>query len=468
MDHNLTSTSAAVFDTPTSVTMRIKNALEPNFRAVLIEGEISGWKPSPAGHAYFNLKDETAVLPCAFFGIAARRLAFAPRDGVKVRALGDISVYAPRGNYQLVVRSLEPAGLGDLMMRLEELKRKLLAEGLFDAALKRPLPFLPRKIGIVTSPTGAVIRDILNVTLRRFPGLNAVIAPARVQGEGAEAEIIAGIRALNALVEPPDVLIVARGGGSIEDLWCFNSEALARAIRDSRIPVISAVGHETDTTICDFAADVRAPTPSAAAEIVTANKADLDAMLESFGKRVRVALIGALRQNRQRFDYASSRFGGALPKAVETASSRTALVASRLARGAEMMLRRPALRVQELENALTVKLRNSITSQRNRLENIGTRLAGSNPATVLERGYAIIRNRAGQTITQVAQVAPDEIITARLSDGEFDAQALGGEKTNRNPKKRTTQNGEPRNRKPQNGKQQNGKQQNEEPDLFSL
>ena len=438
-------------ETPTSITSRIKNALEPNFRSVLVEGEISSWKPSAAGHAYFSLKDANAVLPCAFFGLASRRFAFVPRDGVKVRALGDLSVYAPRGNYQLVVRSLEQAGLGDLMLRLEELKRKLLAEGIFDAALKRPLPFLPRKIGVVTSPTGAVIRDILNVTYRRFPGLNIVLAPARVQGEGADIEIIEGLRMLNALAEPPDAIIVARGGGSIEDLWCFNSEALAREIRASRIPVISAVGHETDTTICDFAADVRAPTPSAAAEIVAARKDDLDAAVALSGRRLGVALHSALRQNQQRLDFASQRFGRSLPDAITTAHARATLLASRLARGAEGMLRKAALRTRDFETLLSRSLRDAVVEQKNHLRDLSTRLTSTNPETVLRRGYAIIKNREGDAVTRVGQVAPNDIVRACLSDGEFEALALGGGNAKTAPRGKTK-------------KQQN--QQSQQPDLF--
>jgi len=227
------------------------------------------------------------------------------------------------------------------------------------------------------------------------------------------------------------VIIVARGGGSIEDLWCFNNEALARAVRASRIPVISAVGHETDTTICDFAADVRAPTPSAAAEIVAARKDDLDATLGALHKRLRVALDSALRQNQQRLDYASLRFARLLPDSLKTAHSRLEIAATRLARGAEGMLRRPALRVQEIENKLVSNLRNAIAAQCNRLDKLETRIAGTNPATVLERGYAIITNRAGRAVTSVAQTAPDEIVTARLSDGEFKSRVLGGLKTKR-------------------------------------
>ena len=438
-------------ETPSSVTQRIKSALETNFRSILVEGEISNWKPSAAGHVYFNLKDAGAVLPCAFFSITSRRLAFQPRDGVKVRASGDIGVYAPRGNYQLIVRALEPAGIGDLMARLEELKRKLLAEGLFDHALKRPLPLLPRKIGVVTSPTGAVIRDILNVAARRFPSLNIVLAPARVQGEGADLEIIEGLHQLNALPDPPDAIIVARGGGSIEDLWCFNSEALARAIRASRIPVISAVGHETDTTICDHAADLRAPTPSAAAELVAACKETLDSTVDILSKRLsgamrstlenaraRVSAVsprrleqslrGALRQNQQRFDFASQRLARTMPDTIASAKNELTHSSTRLVRSVETALRAAAIR----------------------LGNFEARLNSSNPEIVLKRGYAMLKNRSGEVLTSAAQIEPNDVVNIRLSDGDFDALALGSARPASDSLMREPALAAPRRRKPKN------------------
>ncbi|MBQ6103610.1 MAG: exodeoxyribonuclease VII large subunit, partial [Kiritimatiellae bacterium] len=272
----------------TALTARIKGGLEQWFRDVWVEGELSNVKfMASSPHAYFTVKDAGAQLPCAFFQAARNpTLRSVLRDGAKVRLRGAVSVYAPRGAYQLLVRTAEPVGEGELMLRFEALKRRLAAEGLFDPAKKRPIPALPRCVGVVTSPTGAAIRDILNVLGRRFSGVRVLLAPARVQGDGAAAEVVAGIELLNSLPEPPDVLVVGRGGGSLEDLWCFNEEIVARAVRASRIPVVSAVGHEIDFTICDFAADLRAPTPSAAAELVVANRAELAQRVSSLSARL--------------------------------------------------------------------------------------------------------------------------------------------------------------------------------------
>lgn len=257
-----------------ALTVQIRQALETTFKGVWVEGELSNVRMQASGHAYFTLKDARSQLPAAMFAGSLRGVPFRLADGLKVRALGDVSVYEPRGAYQLIVRQLEKVGAGDLMAQFEELKRKLQAEGLFDAARKRPLPLLPRTVGIVTSPTGAAIRDMLTVTRRRFPNLRILLAPVRVQGDGAAREIAEAVDTFNRAPPElrPDVLIVGRGGGSIEDLWCFNEEVVARAIHRSAIPVISAVGHEIDFTISDFVADLRAPTPSAAAEVVVGRK----------------------------------------------------------------------------------------------------------------------------------------------------------------------------------------------------
>ncbi len=241
--------------------------VEERFPAVWVEGEISNFKVYQSGHAYFTLKDDTAQMRCVLFRNRARRIRFTPGDGLSVLAFGAIEIYAQRGEYSLVVELLEPRGLGALQLAFEQLKERLAAEGLFDPARKRALPRFPRKIGIVTSPTGAAIRDMLRVIGRRFGQIHIVIAPAKVQGEGAAQEVAQGVRDLNALGDV-DVIIVGRGGGSLEDLWAFNDEMLARTIAASKVPVISAVGHEVDFTIADFVADLRAPTPSAAAELV--------------------------------------------------------------------------------------------------------------------------------------------------------------------------------------------------------
>src|SRR5579863_5086030 len=263
----------------------IRNRLERDFPDLWVTGEISNLRSAPSGHYYFTLKDQNAQLRAVCFRGQARYLKFKPEDGLSVIARGQLTIYEARGEYQLVVEFLEPAGLGALQLAFEQLKANLAGEGLFEAARKKPLPVLPRTIGVVTSPTGAVIRDILRVLKRRFRNMNVLLYPVKVQGEGAAKEISEGIEYFNrhTLV---DVMIVARGGGSLEDLWAFNEEVVARAIASSKIPVISAVGHETDFTIADFVADLRAPTPSAAAELVIQAKSELLQQLDSLFSRL--------------------------------------------------------------------------------------------------------------------------------------------------------------------------------------
>ena len=249
------------------LTVRIRDLLEGAFRDLWVEGEVSNFRAAQSGHLYFTLKDEKSQIRCVCFRDQVRGLKFRPEDGLHVTVRGSLSVYEPRGEYQIYVTHIEPVGLGALQLAFEQLKKKLAAEGLFDAGRKKPLPVLPRCIGVVTSPTGAAIRDILRVLKRRFPNVHVSLYPVKVQGEGAAAEIVRAIRHFNR-GSVVDVLIVARGGGSFEDLWAFNEEIVARAIAESEIPVITGIGHETDFTIADFVADLRAPTPSAAAEIV--------------------------------------------------------------------------------------------------------------------------------------------------------------------------------------------------------
>src|SRR6267143_728510 len=294
---------AALFDEaesrPLSVselTNSVRIALETRFASVWVEGEISNFKAHSSGHWYFTLKDENAQLRAKCFRSANTRIRFRPTDGLHVRARGRVSVYAPRGEYELIVESLDPVGAGALRVAFEQLRDRLKAEGLFAPELKRPLPVFPRRVGVVTSPTGAAIRDILNVISRRTRTVHVLFAPARVQGEGAGSDVARAIRFINqhhkqALAagradDAVDVLIIGRGGGSTEDLWAFNTEEVARAIRASAIPVISAVGHETDFTIADFAADLRAPTPSAAAELVAAREDELCSALAQMGQNL--------------------------------------------------------------------------------------------------------------------------------------------------------------------------------------
>src|SRR6266513_3475225 len=311
--------------TVSALTIELRAVLEERCPAGWVEGEISNFRSYGSGHAYFTLKDADAQLRCVIFRTRAQRIRFQPADGLHVVAFGSVEVYAQRGEYQLVVELLEPRGLGALQLAFEQLKARLHAEGLFDAARKRDLPRFPKKIGIVTSPSGAALRDMLRVIGRRFGELHLMIAPCRVQGEGAAAEIAQGLRDLNALGDV-DVIIVGRGGGSLEDLWAFNEEVVARAIVASKAPVISAVGHEVDFTIADFVADLRAPTPSAAAELVVREKqavvdslAQLRARLERFAAR-------PLRDLERRVDELTARLRREIRSELGRANHRVVLV----------------------------------------------------------------------------------------------------------------------------------------------
>ena len=448
-------------ETVTALTARIKSGLEGWFGDVRVEGELSNVRfMSSSPHAYFTVKDAGAQLPCAFFHVARNPAARAVlRDGAKVRLRGQISVYPPRGAYQLLVRSAEPAGEGELMMRFEALKRRLDAEGLFDPALKRPLPALPRTIGVVTSPTGAAIRDILNVTRRRFAGLRVLIAPARVQGDGAAREVADGIALLNALPEPPDAIIVGRGGGSLEDLWCFNEEVVARAVRASRIPVISAVGHEIDFTICDFAADVRAPTPSAAAELVVRNRADLLAAVASLSGRLDRAARGAaaaararvaacaaarafarpvslVREGAQRTDLLAQRLESAMRVAVSERRRALADAPARLRAALREPSHRARLRLSELSPRLAQAVAARLASAKARLAAPEAKLGSLNPLSVLDRGYALVRSPSGEVLDRAARLAPGDAFEAVFRDGAVPAVAVGGPAASRTPKRR--------------------------------
>lgn len=451
-------------DTVTTLTRRIKSTLESTFSEVWVEGEISNFKLMSSGHAYFVLKDATAQIACAFFGLGRRRLEFEVRDGVKVRLFGEISLYEQRGSYQIIVRSMEPTGLGDLMAQFEALKRRLNNEGLFDPAHKKPLPMLPRRIGIVTSPTGAAIRDMLNVTRRRFAGLHILIAPARVQGTEAIAEIVAGIELLNALPEPPDVMIVGRGGGSIEDLWCFNEEAVARAIFASKIPIISAVGHEIDFTISDFVADLRAPTPSAAAELVVGRKADFEATCEVLETRLNQALYRHLERAHARLDVVAGSHVFRQPEYLLRQHTQhldllsqqlTALLTSQTLQarqGIESMIPRQRVAIQSalhdarqrlslVIHALQHAFMTQQTRHQHRLNTLATRLESVNPLAVLSRGYGLVRCASGRVITRACDVAPGEAITTRLQEGEITSIVVGDSDTKRTLKKTASKKG---------------------------
>jgi exodeoxyribonuclease VII large subunit len=389
--------------TVSELTAHIKEVLESEgaLQDAWVRGEVSNFSRPSSGHLYFTLKDAGAALACVMWRGQAGRLAYLPREGDAVEVHGGISVYEARGQYQLYADDIRPAGEGALFQEFLRLKAKLEAEGLFDPARKRALPPYPRIIGIVTSPTGAALRDMLNVLRRRYPLVRAVLAPTAVQGESAPREIIAAIRALNDHVQP-DVLIVGRGGGSIEDLWAFNDEAVARAIAASPVPVISAVGHETDFTVADFVADLRAPTPTAAAELATPDQADLRAGLETMA----ADLAGRTRQFLSEKRYALDQSRARLAR-----------------RSPEAWLAQARQRVDDLARRAQLLLGSQARLQRERLAGLSQKLAALSPQAILARGYAVVTGPDGAAVRRVAQVAPGDSLLVRVSDGEFGAEA---------------------------------------------
>ncbi len=393
-------------DEPTTVsalTARLRGTLEREFPNILVRGEISGWSVAASGHAYFTLKDETASLGCVLWKGTRALLSFAPADGMQVDARGGISVFEKRGQYQLTVSSMRRAGEGDLWRRFLELKERLEGEGLFDPARKRPLPPLPRAVGVVTSPAGAVIHDIATILRRRAPWLPVYVAPARVQGPGAAEEVRAGIGLLarSGLV---DLIILARGGGSMEDLWEFNSEVVARAVAASPVPVVSAIGHETDFTICDFAADLRAPTPSAAAELVIAGHHEVSARLGEASRAIARHVTDLLRDTRRRVE--SSLASHALQTPV-------------------VRLREAQQRLDHAQRRLPAALDLRLERVRTRLRALDGALGGHDPALILAKGYAILRReKGGSIIRDPAKVRPGHLIRAEVAMGEIRARVL--------------------------------------------
>ena len=378
----------------------IRDSLEEEFATVWVEGEISNFKAYGSGHLYFTLKDEEAQLRCALFRQNARLLRFRPEDGLAVMARGRITVYAERGEMQMVIEHLQPRGVGALQLAFEQLKKKLAAEGLFDAARKRPLPAFPRRIGIVTSPSGAVIADMLRILGRRFPGLHILLYPARVQGEGAAAEICRGIEYFSRSGSA-DLVIVGRGGGSLEDLWAFNEESVARAIAASRAPVIAAVGHETDFTIADFVADLRAATPSAAAELAIRAKAEFVEMVAQ--QRERLAQL-----TRYRLAMTARRLG--------------AIEARLRQRDLRVELGRRRARLQQLQAAFEPVLRLKLARAGGRLESLRAQLSHLSPLAVLERGYAIVQDESGRALRLSSETAPGRRVGIRLHQGRLGAE----------------------------------------------
>ncbi len=425
------------------LTARLKTVVEREFADVYVQGEISNFRRHTSGHWYFSLKDDAAALRCASFRMQNRMIRFIPDDGLHVIARGRLSIYDTRGEYQLIVEHLEPVGAGALQLALEQLKKRLAADGLFAPQHKRPLPKLPGCIGVVTSPTGAAVRDILRVLKRRNESVSVLIAPVRVQGEGAASDIARAVRLLNSRTEV-DAIIVGRGGGSTEDLSCFNSEVVARAIHNSRVPVISAVGHETDFTIADLAADLRASTPSAAAEMVASAREEMCARIAGLAEDIRKAIryrllalraeLSDLESSRafphvqsqirgfaQRVDDASYSVESALGAALKTRRTRHAALALRLS---DADLRRRVVeqrgRLTEMGGRLQGVARSMLDRGSERVSLAAGKLDSLSPLAVLARGYAIAFDSQGRVIKRAGDVGSGEQVRVRVSEGEMD------------------------------------------------
>jgi exodeoxyribonuclease VII large subunit len=408
--------------TVSQLTEQLRALLEERFPAVWVEGEISNFRSYGSGHAYFTLKDADAQLRCVVFRTRAQRIRFQPADGLHVVAFGSVEVYAQRGEYQLVVELLEPRGLGALQLAFEQLKARLHAEGLFDAARKRDLPRFPKKIGIVTSPSGAALRDILRVIGRRFGELHLLIAPCRVQGEGAAAEVAQGLRDLNALGDV-DVIIVGRGGGSLEDLWAFNEEVVARAIAASKAPVISAVGHEVDFTIADFVADLRAPTPSAAAELVVREKQAVVDTLDDLRERLERAATRPLRDLERRVDELALRLRRAMTGELRHANHRVEMLASTL-RSTSPVARvsHGRHRLERLDARLSSAVTRSCDRARSRLRAVVAQLDSLSPLAVLGRGYSLTLTSERRIVRSARDVRAGDDVRVLLHEGSLDCR----------------------------------------------
>ena len=406
------------------LTRLIKAVLEDELGDVWVEGEISNLRQPGSGHVYFTIKDASAQLKAVLFRGDRRTLKIALADGLLVQIFGKLTVYEQGGQYQIVARRVEPRGAGALQVAFDALKRKLQEEGLFDAARKRELPRLPQHIGIVTSPTGAVIRDLLVVLTRRFPNLHVTLAPVRVQGDGAAAEIAEALDLLNTRDEA-DVIVLARGGGSLEDLWAFNEEAVARAIARSRIPVVSAVGHETDVTIADFVADLRAPTPSVAAELIVGCKADFELRLAELSGRMTRALRGSAAELRGRYAAAAAshvfRAPGHLARHIRERLERRRL---QLRGGLENRFRQDQQATDELALRLVRCVKEWHERRHLNLLKYAAQLKALSPLAVLARGYSITTNSKGKIMTRAAQAQPGERLRIRLAEGVVISEVL--------------------------------------------
>jgi len=393
--------------TVSQLNMYIKSLLDNDghLSNVLVKGEISNFKLHHSGHMYFTLKDSRAAVRCVMFSSYGSRLSFRPADGMQVSAAGYVSVYEKSGQYQLYVSNMMEEGEGALYAKFEKLKKQLLDEGLFDDSIKKPIPMLPDTIGVVTSATGSVIRDIMNVLDRRFPGYNLILYPAHVQGRGAELEIASGIEYFN-IIRPVDVIIIARGGGSIEDLWPFNEEHLARAIYKSEVPVISAVGHETDFTIADFAADMRAPTPSAAAELAVPELS---------------VLLSTMQNSRNRLKTAISSLISTKEASLKGLASRPVMTRP------QEIINIAAMSVDRLTDKLHSLYKMIVDASEAKYREITAKMELLSPLGTIARGYSVLSDEREHVITSIREVAEGQTVIAKLSDGSIVSKVIDTE-----------------------------------------
>lgn len=374
---------------------KVRFLLEGQFASIWVEAEVSNFKKHSSGHMYLSLKDENSQISAAFFSRYNHQLKFQLKDGLKVLVFGKISLYEARGQYQFYIERIEPKGIGALQLAFLQLKEKLQKEGLFDPDHKKLIPKYPNRIGVVTSPTGAAIRDIINVVNRRFHGTQVLIYPVRVQGEGSAAEIAQAIKDMNQMKEV-DVVIVGRGGGSIEDLWAFNEEIVARSVYDSKLPIISAVGHEIDWTICDFVSDMRAPTPSAAAEIVVQNREEIENRLIQDQTRMKHSILGLLESRIQSLNALQSSYAFKQPL---------------------LLVDQFSQRLDELMRQLQNYLKANLSQKSQTFQGLVGRLNALSPLSILERGYSLSFTAPGELLKDIKSVSVGDALTTRLARG---------------------------------------------------
>lgn len=388
----------------TELTNSIKETLEQNMNKLWVKGEISNYSCPSSGHIYFTLKDETNQVKVAFFRGSSRKICSDLKDGKEIIVFGRVSIYGKRSEYQIIAEEVEVLGTGDLLLEFEKLKKKLADLGLFDASKKRKIPEFPERIGIITSPTGAVIKDIINVIGRRYNAVELLVYPVMVQGDEASGQIIGGLKYFNSGGQVVDVIILARGGGSIEDLWAFNDEKLAYAIRESEIPVISAVGHEVDFTIADFAADLRAPTPSAAAELVVPDTGELLAGLKTSSERLVGGLTGMVKNLEDRLNRAAKSYGFKKPFD---------------------LFNEYVQRLDEDSVDLGKNIASLVEGKAETIKNLEEKLGLLNPLKILKKGYSVVYDDMGEIIKDASKVKPGQNIKVKLHKGELDAEVKG-------------------------------------------